>query len=147
VLGHLETSKDIDGEPVDDRIVLVPGRKWLMVHDLLKQGKTKGRWDQPQALSLLMSCGTAAIEPATLNGFVIALTSVGASAVVGTECLTFSGLAARFAEEVTIQLWAKEAKPMTLGNAVKEFRRNLTTSWNPLAFVFSAYGAADLTVT
>jgi hypothetical protein len=142
VLGHLQL-QPVAAEPDEPRIVLVPSQKWLTADLILKRLMLKSRWKkQPNTLVLLMACSAGATEISTLNDFVTALTSAGAAAVVGTECLTFSSLVSRFAHEVTSELWKKK----TLGEAVKFFNRRLVSSGNPLAFVFNYLGDADLTV-
>jgi hypothetical protein len=145
VLGHVEAKTTIiEGEPIDLRIVLVPNKKWLIVRDLLRHAKLEERWDQPQTVILLMGCGTADVTAKTLNDFVTSLSSIGAGAVLGTECPAFPSLVARFAGSITTELWSSQT--VTLGTAVKEFRRSLTIEENPLGFVFNLLGSADLTL-
>jgi hypothetical protein len=142
VLGHLEM-KPITAEPDEPRIVLVPSQKWFTANSILKSLRIKSRWkQQPNTLVLLMACSAGATEISTLNDFVTALTSAGAAAVVGTECLIFSSLVSRFAHDLTTEMWKKK----TLGEAVKFFNRRLVGSGNPLAFVFNYLGDADLTL-
>ena len=92
--------------------------------------------------ALRADCESAVTDVTTMNDFVTAWNGVGAAAVVGTEAVVGSDLAAEFAETVTRELWA--GKP--LGKAVTEFRRSLIGRGNPLAFLFHAVGDADLTV-
>lgn len=141
-LGHLETA-DIPGEPVGPRIILQARKKWLQAVSITDRQIIDGEWEQPKTLVLLMACGAAATDIATLNDLVTAFTSVGAAAIVGTECLVFSRLVARFTEEITLDLW----DGVSLGDAVKNFNRRLVGSGNPLAFVFNYFGDADLKVT
>jgi len=79
-----------------------------------------------------------------LNDFVLALNTAGAGAIVGTEVTIFTGLAERFASDVTRRMWSSGRS--TLGEAVKEFRQTLATESNPLGFAFTSYGSADLRV-
>ncbi|MBV9925263.1 MAG: CHAT domain-containing protein [Acidobacteria bacterium] len=141
VLGHLQTNP-VAAEPDEPRIVLVQSQKWLTADSILDRLVLESRWKQPNTLVLLMACSAGATEVGTLNDFMTALTSVGAAAVVGTECVTFSSLVSRFTHELTSELWKKR----TLGEAVKFFNRRLVSSGNPLAFVFNYLGDADLTV-
>jgi hypothetical protein len=142
VLGHLET-RAIDGEPEEPRIIL-PGseRRWLLASEITDRHQDDGGWEQPRTLVFLMACGSGATDIGTLNDFVTALSSAGAAAVVGTECPVFTSLVARFAGEVTLDLW----KGATLGQATNAFSRRLAISGNPLAFVFNCIGNADLTI-
>ncbi|NOT58754.1 MAG: hypothetical protein HOP19_00860 [Acidobacteria bacterium] len=141
-LGHLETNQ-IAGEPEGPRIVIQPKQQWLQAQEITNRQIADGDWEQqPNTLILLMACGSAATDIATLNDLSTAFTSTRAAAIVGTECVVFSRLVARFAEEVTLDLW----NGMPLGQAVKQFNRRLTGAGNPLAFVFNYLGAADLQV-
>jgi hypothetical protein len=141
VMGHFETDK-IDGEPEEERIILVPKQKWFLASTILKRlQKAKGqRWKQPNTLVLLMACSSGATEITTLNNFVTNLNSAGAAALLGTECLVFSSLVGRFAQEVISDLWQQRK----LGEAVKFFNRRLVSAGNPLAFVFNSLENADL---
>ena len=141
VMGHLQQSP-ITGEPVEERIVLVPKKKWFLASLIMKRLKKMNgvTWEQPNTLVMLMACSSGATEITTLNNFVTNLNSAGAAAVVGTECLIFSSLVGRFAQEVTSDLW--NGKP--LGEAVKFFNRRLVSTGNPLAFAFNCLGNANL---
>jgi hypothetical protein len=141
VLGHLETAT-IFGEPEGPRIVLVPKQQWLQATPITNRQINDGDWEQPRTLVLLMACGSGATDITTLNDLMTALTSVGAAAVIGTECAAFSRLVSRFAQEVTLDVW----KGASLGEAVKAFNRRLVQAGNPLAFVFNYIGDADLTI-
>jgi hypothetical protein len=141
VLGHLET-KVIAGEPLGPRIVLAPKTRWFRAESITAREKKEGEWDQqPRSVVLLMACGAGATEVGTLNDFVTALSSVGAAAVVGTECLVFTRLVTLFSQELIAGLWDGRT---TLGAAIQSFRRRLVTAGNPLAFVFNVAGNADL---
>jgi hypothetical protein len=142
VLGHLET-QILQNEPESPRIVLMPGTKWLTEEKLSQRYGDDLAWrDQPRTLVLLMACESAATGVETINDFVTVLNAAGAAAVIGTECIVFSRLVARFAEEVTLALWQQTP----LGKAITSFRRGLLRAGNPLAFVFHAVGDADLVV-
>jgi len=141
VLGHLET-QTIANEPDSPRIVLVPGSKWLTEQKMSQRFQQNLAWDQPRTLVLILACESAATKAETINDFVTAFNAAGSAAVIGTECIVFSRLVARFAEEVTLALW----KGTALGKANTEFRRRLLAAGNPLAFVFRSIGDADLTI-
>jgi hypothetical protein len=146
VLGHLETKPPkIPGEPDRPRIVLVTDKQWLTRDDVIRAWKANiVRWEQPRTLVLLMACDSAATTVDTINNFVTALDSAGAGAVIGTECTVFSGLAARFARELTTTLAGTPGAK--LGESITNFRRSLVRSGNPLAFVFHCIGSADVKV-
>lgn len=151
ILGHLETEEK-DDEPLTPRILLVPRSrlnggpvpedKWLTADAVSELAFDPGRWgEQPHSIVLLMACGTAATDVSTLNNLALSLAPAGPAAVVGTECAVFSGLAERFAREVTLDLWRGTHR---LGAAVQAFNRSLLRAGNPLAFAFACYGNADL---
>ncbi|HEX7316317.1 MAG TPA: hypothetical protein VF297_20595 [Pyrinomonadaceae bacterium] len=152
VLGHLERN-DLMGEPSGPRIMLFPRAKWTKAEAIPESGWLRDveisdwksqyhRWDaQPLPLVLLLGCATHAVELGAVNDLVKAFSYAGAGAVVGTECTTFSSLAARFAREVTEKVWVEKR---TLGQAVLDFNQALITSGNPLGFVFSCFGNVDL---
>jgi hypothetical protein len=139
VMGHMQLAH-LDGEPKEPRIVLVPKKRWFLASSIMKHLKKKDEWKPPNTLVLLMACSAGATELTTLNGFVQNLTTAGAAAVVGTECLVFSSLVARFAREVTSDLWNKKS----LGEAVKFFNRRLVSAGNPLAFIFNCLGNSEI---
>ena len=141
LLTHLESAQK-PGEPSDPRLVLTPRQKWLLARQITTRHQRDGAWEPPQSVVLLMACGTAATDIGTLNDFVISLTAAEAGAIIGTETPLFAALAARFAEEVTSELW--NGRP--LGTAVVGFRRRLLAEFNPLGFLFSAYGDSDLCI-
>ena len=143
VLGHHE-KRAIAGEPEGPRIVLPGG--WLQASDITDHQIEEDRWvAQPRTLALLMACESAAMESDSLNDFVLAFASAGAAAVVGTEVNTFSGIAAEFAREVTAMVWLNRGTQ--IGEAIRRFRLALASGRNPLGFVFTAYGSADLSIS
>jgi hypothetical protein len=127
--------RQVQGEPDEPRMLL-PKKKWFLASDVLARLGFDAPWSQPNTLVLLMACSSGATELTTLNNFVTSLTTAGATAVIGTECLVFSSLVARFTREVTSDLWDKKR----LGEAMKFFNRRLLTGGNPLAFVFNCLG-------
>jgi hypothetical protein len=155
VLGHMETEKLPDEPEAVPRIMLmradewtdpipIPDEKWLYAASITDRRIADGRWrDQPRTLVLLLACDSAATKISTLNNMVTSLNAAGAAAIIGTECTIFSGLAARFAREVTLDLW-KKAKP--LGEAVQAFNQRLMLAGNPLVFAYSCFGNIDLTI-
>lgn len=134
VLGHM-AEKQVVGEPDEPRMLL-PQKKWFLASDVLGRLTYDPPWSQPNTLVLLMACSSGATELTTLNNFVTSLTTAGATAVIGTECIVQSSLVARFTREVTSDLWDKKR----LGEAMKFFNRRLLSAGNPLVFVFNCLG-------
>jgi hypothetical protein len=146
ILGHLATDAPLyKDEPNDPRIVLVDGSKWLTERRLAQRyQKVIDPWKHPRSLILLMACESSALSADKINTFVKTFSLAGALGVAGTECIVFSELAARFAEEITIALWSESKR---LGEAVTAFRRRLMFAGNPLGFVFHCVGSADLALS
>ena len=90
-----------------------------------------------------MACNSADVSPGTVNNFVLAFNTAGASAIVGTECIVDSKFAAEFAQEISIALMNDKTR---LGAAITNFRRASLQKGNPLAFVFNAIGDVDLRI-
>jgi len=141
VMGHLET-RPIAGEPQGPRLVLPSRERWLRAAAVADRTIDDRGWDQPRPLVFLMACSAAATQLSTPNDLLLALARAGAAAVIGTECIIFSGMASRFADEVTDALW----RHRPLADAVNDFRANLLREGNPLAFAFTVYGDAELTL-
>ena len=135
LLGHLEGAGDAP------RIGLSGGR-YVEGDPVTRREFTQGEWLDPRSIVFLMACSSSATRHATLAGLPLAFTSAGAGGVIGTEAPVFTGLAARFAHEVTLDLWSGKS----IGEAVMQFRRRLLGSMNPLPFAFTAFGDADLRV-
>jgi hypothetical protein len=102
--------------------------------------KKRRRWDEPHPVVLLAACESGGADLATLTSFINAFANARAAAVIGTETTLFEGLAIRFTKEMTRAL----LNHLPLGEAVLQFRRGLIDEYNPLGFVFTAYGDADL---
>jgi len=150
ILGHLETGEpQFPNEPKGERIVLEKERNWLTHQSISNSFIAAAEvWSQPRSLVLLMACASATTSVDKINDFVLALNAAGAGAVVGTECVVFSDLACKFAQNLTLRLWQRKAgeAPISLGQAMTDFRVSLLQSGNPLAFVFRSIGDADLTL-
>lgn len=141
VLGPMAVA-DAEGEPPGPRIVLRPGQRWLQDKAVVDFCRSRGRWAQPRSLVMVLASTADAAPPATVTDLMLAFHSAGAGAVIGTECAVFPGLLSRFAAEVTGALLRGES----LGAALTGFRRLLLREHNPLGFVFTAIGSADLTL-
>jgi len=141
VLGHMEEAderirlKDANQNPTDG---------FFSRPTLAKRNrKSKAPWGQPRPIVLLMACESGATSIKTVNNFVTALNTAGASAIVGTESVIDSVFAADCARDITTAL-LKNNK--TLGEAITEFRRKSLQKGLPLAFVFNAIGNVDLKI-
>jgi hypothetical protein len=97
-------------------------------------------WQTPRPIVFLMACESAVTTVATLNDFVTAWNGAGAAAIVGTEAVVDSELAAACAAEIVQTLW----NGATLGEAFSGFRKKLLEGGNPLGFLFQAIGDVDL---
>ena len=99
-------------------------------------------WNQPNAIVMLMACESAATNAETLYDFVIEFHRARAAAIVGVECNAFSGLLSQFSADVTVAL----SKGALLGQSMLDFRRKMLHRGNPLAFIFTAIGCADIEI-
>jgi len=136
VLGHMEEQ--------DERIRLARDQQWLSRAELADRAQDEKRaWEQPRSIVLLMACDSGAASLKTVNNFVVAFNTAGAAAVVGTECIVDSQLAAQFAQQISVAMVKDRIR---LGAAITEFRRASLQRGNPLAFVFNAIGDVDLRV-
>jgi hypothetical protein len=155
VLSHVTRKPLSESESLVPRMALVPVQEWTgpkpipplkWLHDSLVHSYTRRgpKWEeQPHTVVLLMGCSSGATEVSTLNSLVHELTLAGAGAIVGTEVTVSSSLAARFAHEVTRDLWGGKR---CLGQAIRDFNRQLIYAGNPLIFTFTCLGNADLTI-
>src|SRR5258706_5757587 len=88
----------------------------------------------------MAACDSAGEDLLTMNGFITAFAKARAGAFLGTETTVFEPLARDFALAVTKSLVGHQS----LGTALLDFRRGLLQKLNPLGFVFSGYGDAEL---
>jgi hypothetical protein len=135
LLGHLD-------EETDEPRIGMPGARFVDGDQITSREMNGGVWTDPRSIVLLMACASAVSKLTTLAGLPLAFSSAGAAAVVGTEAPAFSGLVSEFARELAISLW----RGASLGEAVTSSRRSLLARGNPLAFVFTAFGDADVRV-
>jgi hypothetical protein len=77
----------------------------------------------------------------SLNSIVKDFHTAGASAVIGTECDITTDLGARFVKEIFEGIYKKD---LELGEAIRQFNKNLFASGIPLAFVFTCFGNINL---
>lgn len=142
LLGHMELAGAGGGD--FPRLVLTPQHEWLTKRGLSTRAASSATpWDQPRTMVMLMACDSAATSSDTVNDFVSILNLAGAAAVIGTEAVVPSDVAATGAETLTRLLWTDKK---TLGEAMTNWRRQLLSEGNPLAFVFHAIGNVDLAI-
>jgi hypothetical protein len=145
VHGHLEDYTDGVGEKRHGvRLESAPG--WFLPKSLIDRIQDGERtWSAPRPLVLLLACESATFEPATVADFVSTLMRVGASAVVGAEVDTRSGLLCRTTRELVELMWlGKDGRRLHLGEAMASVRRRLMLEGNPTGFAVSAFGSAQL---
>jgi hypothetical protein len=135
VVGHLDGATDLP------RIKL-SATQTLDGTSVFTRAQLAGRLRNPRPLVFLMACGSSATKLATHAGLSLAVWSAGAAAVVGTEATVFTPLVQQFVDGLVRSLWNGSA----LGEAMTDFRRQRLKAANPLAFVFTAFGDADLKV-
>lgn len=143
ILAHLET-RSKEKEPIGARIVLTRDESkratdWLLSKELMES--LNGLWTQPNTLVMLLTCASAATNPETLHDHVIAFHRANAGGIIGTECQAYSDLLARFSQDLTALMYNSK---QPLGKAMMLVRRKLLEEGNPLAFVFTCVGCADL---
>ncbi len=143
LLAHLEDGS-VAGLPEGPRIQFLDAgnaTEWLAAAGILSQVRKYKHWDQPNSLVLLLNCKSAEIGPETLSNFVSAFHQAHAGAVVGTEVPAYSDLMERFASEFTSAMWVSGKN---LGETLKIIRRILLQEGNPLAFIFTSIGCAEI---
>jgi hypothetical protein len=141
VLGHHERQARAP-QPDVSRIKIDSAPEWLSDEDVSSRAeKEPAAWDQPRPIVLLAACTSATTGIDTLTDFVTAWTVSGASAIVGTECIVGSALAATFSRRFAHRVWKQK---MPLGTAMTDIRADLLAEGNPLAFLFHALGDVDL---
>jgi hypothetical protein len=142
ILTHYET-QTLAGQPVGPRMLL-PGGRWLQAEHLTTRAQSESprKWIDPHPIIVLAACEAVAEDMQSLTGFLGAFADARAAAVVGTETVVFEGLAARFGKALVQAVLTNRS----LGEAMLAFRRALIAELNPLGFVFTPYGDADLKV-
>jgi len=141
LLGHHERQL-LPGGLGQSRIKIDPAPEWLSEADVRSRAqKETGAWSQPRTAVVMMACASGTTGAETLTDFTTAWNACGASAIVGTECVIGSELAAEFARSFATKTWKDK---MNLGDAMAEIRAELLAGGNPLAFLFHAIGDIDL---
>jgi hypothetical protein len=142
LVGHMET-RTVTGEPDVPRIVVEAGKQWLHALEVRERTEDDDILQKPQPLVLLMACSSAAVELRTLNDLFKSLVRAGAAGVVGNETVINTKLASTFAGELTGRLWKGES----FGESIRLVRRRMLAQGNPLGFILTAFGDADLQFT
>ncbi len=154
VFGHMQTTPET-GEPNHPRIItfpkaewqgnaIIPKEKWIYHELLFNKIKNKDSWQgDPLPVVFLINCSNAGMTVESLNSIVQDFYVAGATAVIGTECDITTDLGARFVKEVLDGLYNKD---LELGEAIRQFNKNLFASGIPLAFVFTCFGNNNLKI-
>lgn len=143
VLGHHDRLAR-PGEVYHSRIQLDPVSGWLSEQDVSNRaGRMPQAWGSPNSLILLMACESAPTGDQALTNFVQTWITSGAGAVVGTETVVGTRLAADFAQRFTAQFWQDRKE---LGAVMSAVRAELVSEGNPLGFLFHAIGDLEMKV-
>jgi hypothetical protein len=141
LLGHHERQL-LPGGLGQSRIKIDPAPEWLSEADVRSRAqKEPAAWSQPRSAVVMMACSSGTTGAETLTDFTTAWNACGASAIIGTQCVIGSPLAAEFARIFTIKTWNDKTN---LGDAMAEIRADFLAEGNPLAFLFHAIGDIDL---
>jgi hypothetical protein len=138
VASHCEL--ETDGGRKTPRIQLPGSDRWLRPRQIIEDTIDNARWREPHPLVMLAACGSGSPDLGSFGDFVAAFLDAGASGVVGTEAAISEGLAARAALFITPSM----LDGATLGQVMLQFRRDLLRAGDPLGFLFTAFGPADL---
>jgi hypothetical protein len=137
VLGHLVTDKTKPNTPY---VALQASEYFTLKHFTERATQDPDGWDDPRSIVIFAPCGGAAIDEDTLNGFVTALNTAGAGAVIGMQATVGDNQATEFAEKLTHLLWASEP----LGVAMQKVRGEAVMAGDPGGFLLQSFGDIDL---
>jgi hypothetical protein len=141
LLGHHERKLQPGGLG-QSRIKIDPAPVWLSEDDIRGRAQKQPQaWDQPRSAVVMMACASGTTGADTLTDFTTAWNACGASAIIGTQAVIGSPLAAHFARSFVKKAWTEKKD---LGEAMAEIRGELLAEGNPLAFLFHAIGDIDL---
>jgi hypothetical protein len=149
LLGHLTAGKTLGGLPFAMIGIGAGDDGELSPEQILERYATEQckAWGPPAPVVVLAACESAADDPRSLASFLSAFAKCGASAVVGTETEVFLDFATEFSAALVGEMFSGPPNgPKALGAAVLKVRRQLLERNNPLGFVFTVYGNADLIV-
>lgn len=113
----------------------------LTPHMITQQRLEFGSWSVPAPLVFLLACRSGALLPQDVTSHVAALTGVGASGVVATECVIMSHHARQFAASM---LGALVGGGTTVGAAMQVARQCLLATKQVPGLAFVAFGSADV---
>jgi hypothetical protein len=137
LLGHNE--KDVKRDV--DTVTLPKGV--LGTSDITNRVQKASEWTDPHTVVVLAACDSVGADVGTLTSFLSAFADARASAVVGTEVTVFEALAARIGDAIATAMMRNE-QAQSLGATVLALRRALLVEGDPLGFVITPYGNADL---
>ncbi|EOD65390.1 hypothetical protein [Amycolatopsis vancoresmycina] len=133
ILGH----HDADTQEIDCGTAEIR----LTPRMITEQRVVSGSWTAPSPLILLLACGSGVLLPGNLTNHVSALTAVGASGVVATECVIMTDHARQFARCLVATLAGSGA---SVGAAMQAARQHLLAEKQVPALAFVAFGSADV---
>lgn len=133
ILGHHDTkTQEIDCGTAEIR---------LTPRMITEQRVLSGSWTAPSPLILLLACGSGVLRPGNLTDHVSALTAVGASGVIATECVIMTDHARQFARCLVATL---AGNGVSVGAAMQAARQHLLAEAQVPALAFVAFGSADV---
>lgn len=107
--------------------------------DIVQERLENGEWEVPRSLVLLLGCDTGVTRIDSGSSLAASLLRLGASGVLGTECRTVDGLAARMGTEITRAL----AAGRSIGHAMHGAVNALAAEGCPLGLAFTFLGATQ----
>jgi hypothetical protein len=144
VLGHLETSPIHRYEREHPRITVCATEGYLDTSSILDMQRLPAPrwWENPlQPVVLLLGCNTARSGLGSVHNFVQGLARCGASTVIATEEIIDTRMARAVASTVVPLLDA-----VGPGEALRAWRAREIANGNPLGFMLTCFGSADVTV-
>ncbi len=144
VLGHLETSPLHPYEREHPRISICATEGYLDTSSMFDMQRlpTPRWWENPlQPVVLLLGCNTARSGLGSVHNFVQELARCGAPTVIATEEIIDTRTARAVASAVVPLL-----DSVGPGEALRAWRAQELANRNPLGFILSCFGSADVTV-
>ena len=135
VLGH----HDVKTQAID----CGTSEKKLIPQMIRDRRQLEGPWAAPAPLLMLLACEAGAVSPDSVTNHVRVFTTVGAAAVIATECVIRTSNARAFATGLLEFLAAPNA---TVGSAMQATRAMLLAKTEIAVLAFVAFGSADVTV-
>jgi hypothetical protein len=113
---------------------------------LTEKSPNMAAWSQQRPLVFINGCHTADLKPGNILNFVTAFALAGASGVIGTEVSVQLPLATEIAESLLRKI-TRKSKPVSVGQAIREVRWELTNKGNLLGLAYTFYSLADLHIS